>query len=226
MNKIRSVRITKKRSKIVIKNKTYSNKRCGVGGFFSSFGEKGKRFKQTLRYYGLAKSSDFFRLFTHCKDNCEQIISNIFNTQEQKNEHTLIMPRGGNITLFCSNNTRDIIQKLYDSINTEDKARLHSILKKISEKQNGFQIQIDTLTQQNDGTIEDIQRQIKTLKKELDTLKLNKDDIARRKVFLENNNTKREEENMSLYQEIEAKSKRIEELENYRFELKKYLSLF
>jgi hypothetical protein len=217
MNKIRSVRITKKRSKNVIKNKTYSNKRCVVGGFFSSFGEKGDRLKQILRYYGVVKSSDFFHLFTHCRDSCEQIISNIFNTQkpqEEKNEHTLIMPHGGNITLFCSDKIRGIIQKLYDSIDDKDKVRLHSILKKISEQQNVFQKQIDTLTQQNVGKIQVIEIQIKKLRKELASLQLKNDDIERRKNLLESMIAEREEKKMSLSQDIETISSRIKELEN------------
>jgi hypothetical protein len=213
-----SVRITKKRSKIIIKNKTYRNKRGRVGGFFSSFGEPGANFKRFLRYNRVVSSTEIFKSFTGCRDDasCTQIILEIVNGQEadKKAQHTLTMLPNIDITLDCSDAAYNKIQKLYDSINAEDKAKLYGILKQISEIQEKFKKQIDELEQDTDNKKNEIQekidkitKDIKDLKTALDVDEIKKADRDRTKSYRENMNDQLMENNVLLATEIQGKKK-------------------
>jgi hypothetical protein len=222
MGRNRSVRITKKRSKNFIKNKTYRNKRGGVGGVFSSLGKTGASLKEILRYIGVVKSNEIFQSFTGCRDDCGQIILGIVNGNKNENDPIVecILPMlPSDRTLFCSTGASEIIQKLYHSINAKDKAKLYGILIKISEIQR-FQTQIDELKQdtenkkkENQEKIDKITNDIKDLKTALDIDEIKKADRDGTKSYRENMNDRFMEKNVLLEKEIQEKKNRIEQLE-------------
>ena len=183
-----------------------------------------------MRYLGFVKSDDIFKSFTRCGNNtnCIKIILGIVNEQGQgadkKAIHHLITPLDDVITLFCSDDASNKIQKLYDSINAEDKAKLYGILITISQLQQviqeKFQNQIDELKQDTENKkneiqkkIDEINKEIKRLQTELGEVENKKDDINRRKDFRENMNDQFMGENVLLKDEIKQKTNRIQELE-------------
>jgi len=238
MARNRSVRITKKRSKIFIKNKTYRNKRGRVGGVFSLFGETGAFLKENLRYIGVVKSNDIFKSFTGCDNdaNCTKIISTIINNKTIKSQHQIVEPQhqivepqhkivehtltispDAGIILFCSTDAFNTIQKLYDSINAKDKAKLYGILIKISQEQQiiqeKFQNQIDELMKQIKASQEKIKNINNELQRILGSVELANHDIHRSEELCEKSIADLMEKNVLLATEIQAKKNRIDELE-------------